>query len=298
MQNNYKYRVFGLSILSSFELPDLFQVDFEKPDVIIAFGKTPESINNITRKGIIFEARRNCFLFKFDSVGSYLVENGTHITISVKKNSNLDDLRLFLMGSVFGALLHQRELLAFHSSCIAIDGKATIIGGISGSGKSSLAFHLAQKGFNLLADDISAISAINGIPIVYPGITSSKLWKDVVETSGYDIQNLNKIRSQVNKYRIPAKDIDTTKSFMVDKIVILNTHNVKDFEVQEIKGAQKIGLLRSHTYRFQYIEGLETLESHFKLSCIIAAKCPVYVLKRPIAPLNLDKTTEVLLQID
>lgn len=40
-----------------------------------------------------------------------------------------------------------------HASCIAIDGKAVLISGPSGSGKSDLALRLIDRGFVLVSDD-------------------------------------------------------------------------------------------------------------------------------------------------
>ena len=40
-----------------------------------------------------------------------------------------------------------------HASCVAIDGRAVLIGGPSGSGKSDLALRLLDRGFKLVSDD-------------------------------------------------------------------------------------------------------------------------------------------------
>jgi serine kinase of HPr protein (carbohydrate metabolism regulator) len=40
-----------------------------------------------------------------------------------------------------------------HASAVAIDGRAVLIAGISGSGKSDLALRLIDRGFTLVSDD-------------------------------------------------------------------------------------------------------------------------------------------------
>jgi serine kinase of HPr protein (carbohydrate metabolism regulator) len=40
-----------------------------------------------------------------------------------------------------------------HASCVAIDGRAVLIAGPSGSGKSDLALRLLDRGFTLVSDD-------------------------------------------------------------------------------------------------------------------------------------------------
>nr|WP_314445602.1 HPr kinase/phosphatase C-terminal domain-containing protein [uncultured Sphingomonas sp.] len=44
-----------------------------------------------------------------------------------------------------------------HASTVAIDGRAVVITGISGSGKSDLALQLIDRGFTLVADDQTII---------------------------------------------------------------------------------------------------------------------------------------------
>lgn len=40
-----------------------------------------------------------------------------------------------------------------HASCVAVEGRAVLIGGPSGSGKSDLALRLLDRGFTLVSDD-------------------------------------------------------------------------------------------------------------------------------------------------
>lgn len=40
-----------------------------------------------------------------------------------------------------------------HASCVAIEGRAVLITGISGSGKSDLSLRLLDRGFTLVSDD-------------------------------------------------------------------------------------------------------------------------------------------------
>jgi serine kinase of HPr protein (carbohydrate metabolism regulator) len=42
---------------------------------------------------------------------------------------------------------------AVHASSVAIDGRAILIAGVSGSGKSDLALRLIDRGFTLVSDD-------------------------------------------------------------------------------------------------------------------------------------------------
>ena len=67
------------------------------------------------------------------------------------------NIRLYLLGSAMGVLLHQRGLLPLHANAVEIDGKAFAFMGASGSGKSTLAAWFHDHGYRIIADDVCAV---------------------------------------------------------------------------------------------------------------------------------------------
>ena len=49
-----------------------------------------------------------------------------------------------------------------HTSCVAIDGRAVLIGGRSGRGKSDLALRLIDRGAALVSDDYTLVRRVSG----------------------------------------------------------------------------------------------------------------------------------------
>ncbi len=49
-----------------------------------------------------------------------------------------------------------------HASCVALEGRAVLITGISGSGKSDLSLRLLDRGFTLVADDQTIVRKSGG----------------------------------------------------------------------------------------------------------------------------------------
>ncbi len=49
-----------------------------------------------------------------------------------------------------------------HASCVAVDGRAVLIEGLSGSGKSDLALRLIDRGAVLVSDDYTIVRRIAG----------------------------------------------------------------------------------------------------------------------------------------
>jgi serine kinase of HPr protein (carbohydrate metabolism regulator) len=55
-----------------------------------------------------------------------------------------------------------------HASCVAIGGRAVLIAGASGSGKSDLAYRLIDRGAVLVSDDYTALRAEAGRLLARP----------------------------------------------------------------------------------------------------------------------------------
>ena len=47
-----------------------------------------------------------------------------------------------------------------HANCVALDGRAVLITGISGSGKSDLSLRLLDRGFTLVSDDQTIVKKV------------------------------------------------------------------------------------------------------------------------------------------
>ena len=63
-----------------------------------------------------------------------------------------------------------------HASCVALDGRAVLIAGPSGSGKSDLALRLLDRGFTLVSDDRTILSKEGNLLVASaPGPIRGKL---------------------------------------------------------------------------------------------------------------------------
>lgn len=292
----FRYNVFGINIHSEIELPELPPGDFTTPDVNIHWGENPEELHNVKGSGVLYQAKKDDFLFRLSSVGSYRVQQGSTISVERLNSATDEEIRLFLLGSAFGAMIHQREMLPFHGSTVVKDGRAYVIGGSSGAGKSSLAATLVKRGFSLLADDITVIKLVDGQPAVYPGIPHLKLWEDVMKKLEEDITLYPKVRPQLLKYRKPAGEAFINRSAQLHSIAILHSKNTSGFEIMPVRGVEKFNLLKNNTYRYQYLPGLEKTVQHFRMATALAGACKVFQLKRPTSPLLLEELADYFVE--
>ena len=283
--NKYYYKVYGLTICSELELPELSPGQNIKADVSISFGGVPEHLPEVRGSGILFEAAKNDFLFTFEGVGRYRVQSGNLIILQPEKEALPAEIRLYLLGSCIGALLHQRGMLAIHGSAITDGQQTTILSGQSGVGKSTLAAGLFELGYSIIADDISVISQNGKHFIVESGIPHLKLWKDVlIHLNKAD--DFSKVRPQLEKFRIPIP-VPEEETPSLSKIVILSPSNSTDFSYSEILGKAKFHLLRDNTYRLQFIDKMNQTEVHFRNLSQLVNSVKMFHANRPVDPLNL-----------
>ena len=101
----------------------------------------------------------NDLRLKINNIASFRVINGKEILWKKEKSSvGFQDIRTFLLGSPFGALLIQKDFLVFHGNALVKNGKAIMFLGHSGVGKSTIAYGLMNSGWKLIADDLVVLN--------------------------------------------------------------------------------------------------------------------------------------------
>ena len=295
MNVNYLYHIFGLKIESVITFLDMPQTE-GNPDVAIEYGKVPDAIPDAKIKEVEYQAGPGEFLLRVDSVAGYYVTNGNHIIIERETGAADEEVLLFLMGSAMGALLHQRNILPLHGSSIEVEGEGVIFVGPAGVGKSTLAGGFHKRGYNLLADDVCAVTAKNGAdPLIIPGFPRLKLWADALKKLEEDREGLNRIRldQDFEKYFVPF-DNACDRPTPVRSVFVLETTNTDKFEIIRLKAGDKIDPIINNTYRPCFLDGLGGKKEHFKQCAAVAAKAAVIRIIRPIEGFRLDELMDLL----
>lgn len=292
MNKTFSYKAFGLVFKSAFEIPELL-ISNDEPDVEIILDKTPEDLEEITKQGVKYQATKNEFLLEVDHIARYYVKDGTQIVVELLKEKTDKEVRLFLLGSAFGALFLQRGLLPMHGSSMKFGNAATIFTGLSGVGKSSIAAYFVNQGFQALADDISLV---NLHLEVVPGFPSLKIWNDVLQKLDMNHDSLNEIRPNIKKFQIPITDHYYTKSLPLKNVIVLGTKNSPGFELEELTGIKKFNAIKNNTYRYRFVHGLEKQLDHFQILNKLLPEIKVYKVTRPQAPLSFTEFGDFLLK--
>lgn len=290
----FLYTVYGLTVVSALECPGLLWGE-GAPDVTIRYGQVPTTLGNVRDRGVAYEVNSSQFLLYPRHIARYLVSVGTEVVIERGQNSRDEDLRVFLLGAVFGALLHQRGILPLHGSAIETSRGAVIFAGPSGSGKSTLAAAFQRRGYRVLADDICAVSLDgDGRPRVFPAYPQLTLWADAAEYLQQNVTILRRVRVSLEKYALPLRGAFSTQPLPLYAVYELDTTNTRTFTLTPLRGKGKLELLLHNTYRKRWLRGMGKSAVNFQ-QCAQTSRCVnVSRIVRPQYPLLLDELVDLI----
>lgn len=293
---HFLHQAFGLTFASVLPMPELLSAPAGAPvDVEIVFGAVPAELPGVLKRGVRFQSAANALRFQIDGVAAYLIEGGRRITIAPFPGVAEEEVRLFLLGSAMGALLHQRGDLVLHASAIEWNGEAAVFVGQSGMGKSTLATAFRRQGRAVLTDDLCVVRPReDGRMMAQPGFPQAKLWLDSLKRLEFEPAELRKIRACLEKRALPLEEGFHRNALSVRKIYLLGTHNVDRFDLIPGAGPQKFNVLKNHTYRFLYIADTGTKAVHFKHAMQLAQQVPLARVVRPMAGFRIDELIELI----
>jgi hypothetical protein len=244
----------------------------------------PGAIN----KGVLYQSTGKEFLLRVERVAAYHVRNGNEIIVEKLGNSSEAEISAFLIGTSFGALLHQRRLLPLHACTVLFNDQCLVFAGLSGAGKSTLAAAMIRQGGTLIADDISVIGFSGDRPAVCPAFPYIKIWEDSLVHVGLTADGLEPVRGELKKFYLPVGQFSGRYS-VIDQIFILTSHNKPEIEFKPLSGVDKFRVLKKHTYLFRGIPKTGLEQNHFILVNQLAGQVPLCTMVRPSGEFNTDK---------
>lgn len=293
---SYRYFAYGLTFESDLELPELEGAGSpptggvsHDSTIRIRLGSVPEHIEQISSTGVLYEAGPDEFLLRMEGVGAYYVHHGREIMVEPAEDSLESDVRVFMVGSGFGALLHQRGLLVLHASAVVSPtGGAVLFAGPSGAGKSTLLSELMKRGCSMLVDDVCAVEVTDdGEATVLAAYPRTRLWADAARRLGQDVEGLPRTRPTMDKFERQAVDSFHSEAVPLERIVLLGTVNRDEFIIDELPPIARFRAVLANTYRRQFLAGLEMRPHHFQHATAVAKSTPIVRVRRPSAPYRL-----------
>ena len=169
-----------------------------------------------------------------------------------------------------------------------------IFAGISGSGKSTLATAFAQRGYLVLADEISVITFCRqGIPQLLPAGGQRKLWRAAARKLGQSGDVGRAIRVELEKsYRSVTQR--EAKLLTVHCLYILQAAQVEQVTLQPLEGIAKLAPIQSNLYQPQLPAELQQRNALLQQLAQLANQVDVQLLTRPRQHFAVDQLVALL----
>lgn len=278
----FYYQVFGLNIESTLPFPELSKgTPAQRADVYIRQGSVPETLVDCRQRGTYYEVGLYQFLMQLKGIGDFWVKDGRQILLAPAAEARPEEIRVYVLGSCLGAILHQRRYLVLHASAVAYAGKAFLITGYSGAGKSTTANALRLSGLPMLTDDVCPIKAIDGQLLAYPGYPQSKLWEDALEKLDVAYDNLPFVQQAYSKRKLTIIQDFVKEPLPVAGVYLIQPNEKELLHLEPVEGINKFELIMEMTYRPFLIKDMGGQADHFRLAGRVAQAIPIKKIRRP-----------------
>ena len=203
----WHYGYAGLRVASELPIPEWAAFvqpgSFEDADVRIALGGAQTfQTSEVSKTSEVLTPYTTAdeYRFHIPEAGDYWVHHGREIIVTPAPDAGAREVRLFLLGSAWGARCYQRGILALHSSVVQAGDHAIAFCGETGSGKSSVAAWLIARGYRLVSDDLCRCEVADEKARVYPSAPRLKLWHDALDVMGWSEEGLERDHFRMDKF--------------------------------------------------------------------------------------------------
>jgi hypothetical protein len=245
-----RYSLFGLAIDCPFDLPEGRRIDdlSSAPDVCIELALGVADSDNVNCD--YYLSSSDSVTFAVQKVGRFDVVGGKRIRITAARSADLVAVRVYLLGSAMGAILHQRGVVPIHAGAVEKDGKVFAFSGAQGIGKSTLAACLSRSGFRVVCDDVLPLDRIDRSGVsIRPSLEFVKLLPDAEQAiSGFHapLETINRLTGK-RYYQIEGADtsmLDLTALYFLQA-----QEDLEDVQIDETPPLDMVNRFMTNIYR-------------------------------------------------
>jgi hypothetical protein len=199
MRGHFGYSVYGLAMDSNMAIPGLaagragsasLTVSGERGATFQAPSVQPHFVTDLETLWHLDEER---WLLRYDgrsmNAPSWQVEaceRGRRLKLQWSDPAQVDDIASFLPGPALALALCMRGAFLLHAGAVEIGGRAVLIMGASGAGKSTTLAALLHRGYPVVSDDVAVVTDDPEAPAVHAGPRRLRLYEASAKAAGWD----------------------------------------------------------------------------------------------------------------
>ncbi|MEB3100764.1 HPr kinase/phosphorylase [Ferviditalea candida] len=289
------YEAFGFRISSDIPLPELspsVNQEDNPVDIEVVIDNTPKPFDQPPYE---FVVEKDVIMVEMPDTAIFSILEGKRIVCTPRSGADEALIRLYILGTCMGSLLLQRRILPLHGSAVAIGGKAYAFIGDSGAGKSTLASAFMSRGYQLLSDDVIAVSFSGGVPLVIPSYPQQKLWQDSLNSFGMEISQYLSIFGRETKYSVPVSAKFHSSPLPLAGVFELVKGDGEQIGIEPVHKLERLQMLFVHTYRSFLIPRMELMEWHFNTSASLANRIELFRLRRNMDGFSAPQLASIIL---
>ena len=279
----YYYRAFGLVIRSEFEVKALAaagQSPDTPADIDVLWGKVAAQ-EGVAVGDMVIATLGSSMVLNIAEVGVFKVTDGREIVVEPESQATQSEVDAYLLGSVFGALLHQRGVLPLHGNGVVSNGQVYMFCGDSGAGKSTLAAYFQRRGFSLLTDDLCAVDDTGPRLGVWPGIPRLKLWDDALAHLGQSTEGLAPVPWSEGKFELPMQGVSFGGPYPIAAIYHLRqADDQNEAGIHRVTGLDAVNVVTANIYRRRLADLAGRAPEYLAHSVKIARTVPTFRMNR------------------
>lgn len=244
------YSLCGLTVSLPFPCPLLEPIDAASADIEVREADVPRTLGPGGFGVDNWEAGPGRFLLRGGAkCGRFLVEGGN---VTFRRNPAAEDdiVAFHFLHSVVAAVFRQRGYLVMHAnSAVGADGKAVVISGESGAGKSTTLAGLIARGYKMLADDVTVLRASEHDRVeVLPGTPQFHLTDEAADRLGHDVSEAPRFPWRAQKAAVPSHQSMAAMPAELGTIYLLAKGDVESPVFTPLGGVDKFHALQRCLY--------------------------------------------------
>ena len=295
---SYFYRVYGLNVKSEILVPELTILKDDRRnniDVNICYKSMDADIKMMMFQGEKSNYEKQKMWFHIPNLATYCISNGNEVNIELCENADMQLVKVYILGSVMGLVLLQRNMVAIHGGSIVINNKGYIFTGDKGAGKSTITTALRQKGYKFVSDDVASIKD-SKISEIYPGFGYQKLCHDTMLKLGYNPDEFKPFRSDMSiKYIVPALDSFVDENVECSAIFELIESDVDKVEIKEVFGKEKLDRVIKNIFRIEMLMYAGGMPPEYFAKCLSFVKnIKYYKMLRPKGKFTVNEQINII----
>ena len=227
----------------------------------------------------VAEAADGRLLFRAMPTARFLVTRDS-VVVDTSLRPDAPEWRVVLLGPVLGLLCYLRGLVPLHASAVRIGTKAVALAGPSGIGKSTLAAALAQRGHDLICEDVCPLDVVAEQPLVLPTFPALKLNAASLGILGVDPSGLPRVQFEDEKYQLLLRHNFDPSPQPLSKVYLLEDALEGDDAIISVDGVEAFERVSAEIFRPAFGRRLLTKPTLFAMAAKLTGRVEVRRLVR------------------